>query len=481
MSALGRRISSSLLILALVALPLPPLLGFDHGHYVSAVILTVTLCLLALRSPQGAIAALVAYLTLIGDYRRAIGYFSGYPPNDPLLLVAPAAALFVLGLMLLGGRIRVATTALSMVLAFFALTMFVEIFNPAQGGIAVGAAGALFYLVPMVWFWLGRAYGTPEFIDGLLRRVVLPLGLGAALLGMYQSFRGLLPFEAAWVKAVSFDALYITEDVVRALGFFTSSAEYTRFLLMCAAVIVALWLRGRSWWILALPVVLVALFLASSRGPIVMLALTATALWAVQARSAVAWLPRALIAAAIAVAVLLPLLLALQAANFSDRLDAVIAHQTEGLLNPTDTEKSTAVGHAALAMEAIGMGFTAPGGQGLGATTLAASKFGVGVYSAEVDVANMFYSLGIVGGFAYVAVIGMVLIAAVNVWHRRRTVAELSLLAIAMSTVLSWMIGGEYAIAGIVWFAIGSIDGLSAATVAGRPKRVFDASRINHA
>jgi hypothetical protein len=480
-SALNRRISSSLLVVALVALPLPPLLGFDGGHYVSAVILTATLCLLALRSPQGAIAALVAYLALLGDYRRAIGYFSGYPPNDPLLLVAPAAALFVLALMLLGGRTRVATTALSMVVAFFALTMFVEVFNPAQGGIAVGAAGALFYLVPMVWFWLGRAYGTPELIDGLLRRVVLPLGFAAALLGIYQSFRGLLPFESAWVKAVGFDALYITEDVVRALGFFTSSAEYTRFLLMCAAVIVAMWLKGRSKWILALPAVVVALFLASSRGPIVMLGLTATALWAVQARSTVAWLPRALAAGAIAVAALLPLLLALQAANFSDRLDAVISHQTEGLLNPTDTEKSTAVGHAALAMQAIGMGFAAPAGQGLGATTLAASKFGVGVFSAEVDVANMFYSLGIVGGFAYLAVIGLALVAAVNVWHRRRTAVELSLLAVAMSTTLSWMIGGEYAIAGIVWLAIGSIDGLSATRAVGQPKRIFDASRINHA
>jgi hypothetical protein len=361
--------------------------------------------------------------------------------------------------------------------------MGAEIFNPQQGGISVGIAGALFYFVPMIWFFVGRAYGEPELMEQLLRRLIIPAAVGAALLGIYQSFFGLLPFEAAWARAVeaNYNALYVATSF-RPLGFFTSAAEHVRFLLVASVVVLAYWLVTRSRVALVLPLLLVALFLGSSRGMVVMFVLTSVLLWAVLSRSSAVWVPRAVLAAVILGGGVGAGLVALQQAHFSDRIDALVTHQVEGLLNPTDTEKSTAVGHLALAAEGLVQGLASPAGKGLGATTIAGAKFGAKSYSAEVDLANMFFSLGVLGGCLYVAVIAVALISATSNWKLRRDAVQLAMLGITLSTLAAWLLGGEYAIAAIVWFVLGAVDrntlDIAAERAAARRK---DAYRLSHA
>ena len=471
-----------LLFFVLLALPLPFVLPFDHGHYLTAAILIAYLMGLSLWSRSSAIVATLAYLICMGDYRRYAGFFEGYPFSDPLLLVAPVAAFFLAALVFVDGKARGAS-ALGMLIAMFSLMMAAEIFNPEQGGVTVGFAGALFYLVPMLWFWVGRAYGVPHLVELVLRRLVIPAAVCTALLGIYQSFYGLLPFEAAWARAMdveAYNSLYLGTDV-RPLGFFTSSAEHVRFLLVASVVIVAYWFSERSKMIIILPLLLVAMFLESSRGPIVMFALTGAALWAVLARSSAVWLPRAVLAGAIAAGAIGAGLLGLQQAHFSKRIDALVTHQVEGLLNPTDPEKSTAVGHVALAAQGLMEGLVLPAGKGLGATTIAAAKYGEGVYSAEVDLANMSYSLGVLGGLLYLVVIVTAITSAISMWQKRRGAVQLAGLGIGLSTLAAWLLGGEYAIAAIVWFVLGSVDRGTLDVAAEKLARQKHAYRLSHA
>jgi hypothetical protein len=468
--------TSSVLIFALVALPLPYVLAFDHDHSASAMVLALVLCALALRSPRGAAVATLAYLIVLGDYRRYAGFLQGYTADDPLLLVAPVAAFCIVCIAFLDRRLRGGSALAGMVVAL-TLLMVAQIFNPSQGGVTVGLAGALFYIAPLLWYWIGRAYGSGEIVLLVLRRAVVPLAVAAALLGIYQSLYGLLPFEAAWAKVVRYEALYIGEDVARSIGFFNSGAEYTRFLLVACAAILAGWFTERSSQIVLLPILLVALFLASSRGPVVLLLAVTAVVWAVKARHRAAWAPRLVLAGALGLGLLAGSLLFLRQLDLTGRLDVLVAHQVQGLLNPGDASKSTAVGHLYLAFEGVVEGVRSFIGMGLGATTLAATKYGEGMHNSEVDVANMFYSLGVIGGVLYVAIVIAVLTRAVSVWRRGRGPAELSLLAVVLATVTAWMLGGEYAIAALAWFVIGAID---RAGLAPRKKKHVYAYRASH-
>lgn len=482
----ARNLGWSVAVLLLVALPLPYLLRFDHQHTVTAAILTTVLCALAMRSPASGAAVTLGFLALLGDYRRYAGHFEGYPSSDALLLVAPVTAFFLCCLTVVSGKRVSGSGGLCVAVLLLAALMAAQIFNPAQGDLVVGLGGALFYLVPLLWFWIGRVYGNRLTVELVLRRVIVPVGVLAAVLGLWQSVRGLLPFEAAWVEATNADttnynAVLISQNVVRAFGFFNSSAEYARFLLLATTVIVALWLADRSRWIWLVPALLAAIFLTSSRGPVVLFVLTAVVLWAVRGARRSAWLPRFVVASAAGFSLLAAGLLGLKATHLSDRVDVLVTHQVEGLLNPADTEKSTAIGHLALSAQGVVEGFVSPAGRGLGSTTLAASKFGAGVYSAEMDFANLFYSLGFIGGFLYLTVVAWAIARGLSVWNRRRTSIELAMLAVLICTLTAWMIGGEYSIAAIVWFVIGAADRSHAELGIARQKSLRHAYRAGHA
>lgn len=486
MKAAAHRIGWSVLVLLLVALPLPYLLRFDHRHTATAAILTATLCALSVRSPATGAALTLGFMAMQGDFRRYAGYFEGYPSSDVLLLVGPVTAFFLCCLTSVSGRRVSGSGGLSVTVLLLAALMAAQIFNPAQGGLVVGLGGALFYLVPLLWFWIGRVYGDRATVELVLRRVIVPLGVAAAALGLWQSLQGLLPFEAAWVQATNsyvanYNSVFISEDVVRAFGFFNSGAEYTRFLLLASVIIVALWLTDRSRRIWVLPALLVAIFLASSRGPVVFLVMTSVVLWAVCGRNRVAWLPRLVVAGAAGFSLLAVALLGLRATHLSNRVDVLVSHQVEGLLNPANAEKSTAVGHLALTAQGVLEGFISPAGRGLGATTLAASKFGTGVYSAEMDFANVFYSLGFIGGFLYLTIIALAIGRALSIWSRRRTGAELAMLGVLICTLTAWMIGGEYSIAATVWFVVGAVDRSYAELAVARQRALTDAYRAGHA
>lgn len=74
-------------LLTIVALPLPYVLRFDTTHAITATVLCVILCAVCLFNRRGGIVASVVYLAILGDYRRYVAHFEGFPASDPLLLV----------------------------------------------------------------------------------------------------------------------------------------------------------------------------------------------------------------------------------------------------------------------------------------------------------------------------------------------------------------------------------------------------------
>ena len=444
-----------------VALPLPFLLRFDRTHALTAAVLALLICAVSLFNRRGGIVAAVVYLAVLGDYRRYAAHFEGFPANDPLLLVGPAAALFLLGRALLDRRIG-ASSILSKLIIVLMLLMTVEIFNPLQGGFAVGAAGALFYLAPLLWFWVGRTYADREVMQFFMFRVLVTLGVIAAVWGLYQTYFGLLRFEQEWVEQSGYQALQISDQVLRAIGFFTSSAEFQRCLIVTSVIVWAAWVIRRSPLIALLPLTLLTIFLSAARGPVVMVIGASVLVWAISARNTVTWAPRFAVAGALGGAMLVMLLTFAQATSISGRLAPIVSRQVEGLLNPIDPEKSTAVGHAQLVKSGLMAGFTAPAGIGLGATTLAAAKYGGQAASTEFDLSNVMVSLGILGGVLYVVVVTTAIASAVRWWKRERSDVALATVGVLTGTLGGWLIGGEYSMVAIVWFCVGVMDRLSA-------------------
>lgn len=454
------QIAACVALLVLVAAPLPYLLRFDHGHYGTALVLALTLVACSFYSQRGAIVATMLFLAILGDYRRYAGHFEGYPQSDPLLLVAPAIALLLLGQALLRGRSSSQTVLSRLVLALM-LLMAVEMFNPAQGGISIGLAGALFYLAPLLWFWVARAFASVEFAERFTLWVVVSVGTAAMLLGLYQSYFGLLPFEQQWVDQIGYQALYIAEGVVRAIGFFSSSAEYQHYLVVTSIALFALWLTKRSLLIILLPLFLAAIFLSAARGPLIMTLAGMAFVWAIAARNVGWWLPRLGIATAIGAAALIATLTLLQGSSLQGRIAPLVERQVGGLLDPTNPEKSTASGHLEMIKLGLAAGVLSPAGEGLGATTVAAEKYGALNRNAEVDFANLMISLGILGGVLYLVILVTVLARAISWWRAERPPQALVIIGMLMGTLGGWLIGGEYSIAALLWFQIGLMDRLS--------------------
>ena len=117
----------------------------------------------------------------------------------------------------------------------------------------------------------------------------------------------------------------------------------------------------------------------------------------------------------------------------------------------------------------------------LSVTTLGAAKYGEGIFNAEMDVSNLFYALGAVGGILYVALIVMILRRALSMWRLRRDALDLAQLGLLVVTLLAWLLGGEYSIAALLWFSIGALERASVERTAEQREKRRNAYRLGHA
>ena len=426
-----------------------------------AFILVVVLGGVAIVKPRSAIAATLVFLGVLGDFRRGVDVWSGYGGTDPILLVAPLVSFIIVAAAFAGNRLHLGDSLSRWVAALSAL-MVLEIFNPAQGGPSVGFAGGLFYLVPMFWFWIGKAYGSTALVELVAFRVVVPLAVLAAALEIYQVYFGLLPFEQAWVDAVpGYTALWIGANKVRPIAFFTSSSEMAQYIAVATTMVWAASLRGRTILTLFIPLFVVGIFLASQRGVVVTTVFAATVQWAIQSGNRRSWLPRLSFALLFGFVVMSLALTQIQKSIVGGEAEELILHQTNGLLNPYDERESTVGLHASMLADGLADGFLHPFGRGLGATTIAAEKFGDQTISTEVDLSNMMVSLGVFGGGLYLGIILMTIWKAVALWTMTRSLCALVIVGALLNLGGNWLNGGEYSIVALVWLFIGILDRLA--------------------
>jgi hypothetical protein len=451
------------------------LLMLGQGSLVAGVIVFTLLWVTTMMDKAFSLPVIIAFLFLLGDIRRVIGMGVGFPQLDPLLLVGPALS-FILAIPILM-RLRF-PDYLSRVMFYLMVVMVLEIVNPKQGSLFVGLTGAMFCLVPLLWFWIGREFGSPKLLSTLLYRVLIPLSVVAAGMGIYQTYAGFLPWQAAWVTAVAshYHALYLASGVVRSFGFSVNGIEYINLLLMGSVATLSAFFAGRRVYIFLFPLLATALFLSSSRTSIVKLLFALAMTWALRGKRGRGWIVRLGLALVVGIGGLsyslshlvptqpsTPVVVRTKTSGSQesepDAASASTQHQLQGLAHPLDKKYSTAQSHSTLFMGGLMQGIKSPIGSGLGAMSLGAGKFEGGdsdsAGSTEVDISDMFVSNGLIGGALYLVVIVLALWKCIAFSRVAPLYIGLPAMGVLTSLIGGWIATGQYALGPTVWLIIG--------------------------
>ena len=431
-------------------------------NLICALMISSVLVLVLTRSAVLAATLTLVYVHVLGDLRRLMDVATGVPDLDLLLLVGPFMAVLLALPILLRLQVK---DSLSKAMLLLTVLMAFEVINPAQGGLAVGISGALFYLVPVLWFWIGRSIASPAVIERLLYRVIFPLGICAAVLGLWQTLVGFFPYEQAWIDVTlkNYTALSLG-GTTRAFGFSVSAAEYATLLELTAAGVAAALFTRRRIWALAFPLLIAAMLLASGRTVVVKLILALAVVWSLRKQQPLNTLATVRLFAFVLCGLAGVSYLAAAwgpAEGSSVKYSATqesIAHLSGGLAHPFDERHSTLGIHQGMFLGAIGNSLSAPLGRGLGATTGAATKFSESSdqISSEVDVSDMFIILGPVGGIVYIIIFILALRSALAYLQRTNPAVGLPVAAILTATIGAWLISGQYSTAALVFFLIGA-------------------------
>jgi hypothetical protein len=436
----------------------------DQVNLLCAVVIAIPLLLLAVCDKESAVLWTLVYLILLGDIRRIVAQIAAPSTFDPLLLIAPAVTTVLVVPLLFSLKLK---EPLSKAVLGLLVVMGLEVLNPKQGSLNIGLSGAFFYMIPVMWFWIGRSLGSVALVETIIFRVVLPLGIGAGILGLCQGFIGFLPYQQAWIAAVgrTYTSLYVGSSV-RPFGFSVSAAEYATLLEYSIALVVAAYFASRRLWMAAVPILATSLLLSGGRGLTIKLVVVLCVLWIVRKGS------RLNTAKLVGMGVgggLALVSLSLIAGYFAGSADAVqrggsaaqdaLAHQLGGLAHPFDKKYSSAGLHSNMVTTGFLEGLTSPLGHGLGSTTFAAQKFGTDSDggSSELDFSDMFISLGLGGGLLYLGVAVFGIRAALRYFRETRLSAGLPVLAIVLATLGGWLIDGQYSTCSLVFFILGSV------------------------
>jgi hypothetical protein len=446
--------SASGLTLLLISAAGAGLIAVSHPEWYRtalAVGLTTNLVVLGMKWPSAAALATLLFLPFLALVRRLLIADAGFTSNDPLLLVAPVAALFLLYRIYVVDGQRSSDRLFKLVVALLAVTIL-QVINPfAEGGLVTAATGLLFVGVPLLWFFIGRELGDRRRVTVLVYGTIVV----ACLVGIYgllqTQFGTIASWDKEWLDLNGYTALNIgaldNGNKIRPFSTFSSNQEYATFLALAVTFCVAFVLRRRVTVVLALPLLILALFLAGGRGSLVMSVLATVFLLALLTRR---WL------SGILVVLLGSVVIYAAAATFGPRIDriaglsgnAVVERNVSGILKPLDPSKSTVIGH----WGSIVSGFTrSPAGHGAGASTLATNA----KLDTENDISNSFVNLGIVGGLLYVAIVVLMFRVVFERYVRRRDALSFAIAGLLVVSLGQWLNGAEYAVTPLFWFLAG--------------------------
>lgn len=459
MQAVESRSSVPLIIVGLLAvltLAVGKLVDSGQGVRVAlAVVLVIVFAGLAFLSPKHLILTMAVWLASLGLVRRVVGG-SLLEAGDPLLVVGPAS-LIILAIVAAGKNTRLPKTSLTYLVLLLQIVAFLSIFNPLQGGVMVGLAGLLFIPIPTLAFWAGRAFCNDKSLTQVFKLLGL-LAVPAAIYGLYQSFYGFPEWDARWLANFGYVSLNVN-GVTRPFASFSSATDYNTFLGLGLVAWVMLLLRRRPIiGVLTSLTIFLALVYGSQR-LIIVTGLGGVALVLAARRR---WPMGGALLLGLVLLVTSPFLLS----YFEPKLDSfqaqspLLEHQIQGLSDPFG-QNSTLRQRTEMVTAGVSSVAENPLGMGIGAPTIAATRFGgssATLRSTDADPSNMAVALGIPGLVLYLTLSFVAFRKAYNLAAERRDALSYAVLAALGVTVTQWLTGGQYAVAWIPWLLLGWVD-----------------------
>jgi len=334
-----------------------------------------------LVSLEAGLIGLMVFEPFRGFIRRLQFLFLPYTQSDPIHVVTPLITAVAFIVLLQRRSLRILNESpLAKLVSLLGLIYFVQIFNPLQGGLAIGFSGALFILVPVAWFYFGASV-DPRFARRAMYLIVL-LSLLTSLYGIYHLTYGFPHFEQYWLDHTdNYDSIAVG-NIKRALATFSSAEEWGRYIEIGAIIAFGFGagsssqLRRAGWFACGAALSVMLLF-TGQRTAIFGLILGVIWLIALGART---WRGAVVRLALVLASVLTVGILAKAPTNddvFSrgedERFGTVLSHSTRGALSPTkeDSLQERIRTWTYLATDIVPHN---PLGLGLGATSLAVGR-----------------------------------------------------------------------------------------------------------
>lgn len=452
--------------------------GAGARWVLAAAICLVLACVCLRSSTQGVILTL-AWLLVLGLTRRLVSEVLADPARDPLLLVGPLAAALLCGRALLQGALRARSRLSLGVLALSAIVL-VEVLNPRNPSAGAALAGLLIWLIPMLWFFVGRRLVD----DQLARRVLVLAGIGTlagAAYGVAQSVAGFPPWDELWIGDRGYAALYIGPETVRPFGLFASAAEFAVAAAVGAVLAAVLVfaprfvgalakrpeaephpraLRVRACALVAFLVLAVALVLSAVRTYVALLVVALPVVYLILRgwRGLRVLVPVTAVAAiaVVGVAQINPDQLSRDGVEAALRRIVVAVRDPFGDFG--ENPDATLELHLGDVRRGFREAFDEPLGSGTGSTGIAGEHFGGTRNSTDADVADAGIAFGIPGLVATLFVLVAGLVTAVRAAVRRRNLEHLALVGILIVSLGVWWAGGHYAMAPLLWLLLGRAD-----------------------
>lgn len=453
---------SALLAIGAVFLGRQIVVGGPMLRVTVAIVVMVVLAIPALERPRSALIGLFILLPVMGALRHMFMSATGVAALDPLLLVTSSVAVTIFISLTLKNEMDFTGTALAKIIFLLLIVGLIQVFNPGQGNLLVGLTGIMINLIPISFFFIARSISDLEFTHKVVR-IVMTIGVLAALYGLVQVFVGFRGFEKTWLSSQGYTAATVG-STTRPFSFFNNSAEYAAYAHYAFVIALAMLLFApkarRLLLVVAVGVIGYAGFLTGSRGFTVKIGLAVVVLLAARVRNRV-------LATGVAM-ILVTMAVAWSATTSSDSTieekdtgaAQLVEQQLRALRDPFDRSKSTLPIHFEAGTAGISYAVThQPFGLGTGSSTRGGAKFGGLQAGTELDIGDAFLSLGIPGGVLYVLAIMVALAQASRVRRALPGPVWIAIWAMAATSIGAWLVGGQYAITPLIWFLIGASDG----------------------
>lgn len=430
-----------------------------------------------LVSFEAGLTAMLIFEPLRGLIRRAQYIFVSYSDTEPIHLVTPFVTLCAFALVLLRHKLEIIRqTPLASWVTVLAAICVIQIFNPLQGGLFVGFTGALYFLVPMAWFYFGQTT-QDDFALRVLRLIVV-LGVLCSFYGLYQMVFGYPWFEQYWIESTDLYSSIAVYNVQRALATFSSAEEWGRYIQLGGIIAFGLAARSdegkkRVLWLMCAAGLCAMLALTGQRSSIFGLLLGLMVLFLSGAKSLSGAFGRLML-------MLAPLVLVIVITkppgegevyelDESDRLGTMLSHTTKGTVNPT-SEGSLYARFRTWGYVVTDVLPYKPLGSGLGAATLAASRAGIQAKNVDDAIDNHFLNLAISAGIPAALLLLAILLRAFILCLRACRDFELDasgeifwriMMALMSSFLLNNIFGTSftiYSIAPIGWLIVGCVS-----------------------